>query len=149
MLASPSKCDTCRIAIHTDSWDWFVSFRRLGGTLSCSHQFCIDRGRIAFGWNQNQVRSLARQFSVNHDLLGGWPKVSVPAAGNNGPAAISARRRWTRKFGGRWIQRRASSDLEFAGRRRSFHPRASRENNRKRLINPTYHFVADFAEVGG
>ena len=95
-------------------------------------------GRIAFGWNQSQVRSLARQISVSsafplpfsYDLRAGWPDASVPAADNKGPAAISTCRRWTRKFGGRWIRRRASSDLEFAGRRRSFHPRASRENNR-------------------
>jgi hypothetical protein len=28
-------------------------------------------------------------------------------------------------------------------------PAGSVEINRKRLTNPTYHFVADFAEVGG
>jgi len=67
---------------------------------------------------------------ISYDLRAGWPDESVPAAGNKGLGAISTRRRWTRKFGGRWIRRRASSDLEFAGRRRLFHPRASRENNR-------------------
>jgi hypothetical protein len=56
--------------------------------------------------------------------------IALDDAGNKGPGAISACRRWTRKFGGRWIRRRASSYLEFAGRRRSFHPRESRENNR-------------------
>ena len=98
----------------------------------------LTGGGYPLAGTKNQVRSLARQISVNsaspspfsYDLRSGWPDVSVPAADNKGPAAISTRRRWTRKFGGRWIRRRASSDLEFAGRRRSFHPRTSRENNR-------------------
>lgn len=59
----------------------------------------------------------------------GWPDVWVPVAGSEGTAAISTRRRWARKFGGRWIRKRVSSGLAFSKRRRSFHPRASKKNS--------------------
>jgi len=104
-------------------------FRAKIGTTKAGYPFSGTKTK------SEALRVNFRKLSISpcpfsYDLRAGWPDESVPAAGNKGPAAISTRRRWARKFGGRWIRRRASSDLEFAGRRRSFHPRASRKNNR-------------------